>query len=369
MEHRRGAARDRGGRARRDRAAAPARIAPTSCAAARSTTRRPAPSKMDLRNYGIGAQILRDLNVGRMRAARQAAQDAQHGGLRPRGHRLRRDRRPRTRHPGSAKPACRSSASRRRPRGAGRRVGIVLSRFNPEIGEGLLAGALRALSESGVRRRRRHGGDACPARWRRRSRCSASRRRGGYDALVALGAVIRGETYHFEIVANESAAGVAERAARDRHPDRQRHPHLRDRRAGRARAWMPRVSRPTQAALEIANLLDALSARRRRADVVAAPPRARARAAGPLPAPARRQRAGDDSRSNSPTARTSPTPTRRSLDALWRGVHTEPAALVDALRAASSTAPPAELSPIERSILRDRRLGARCTSRRRRTAW
>ena len=32
---------------------------------------------------------------------------------------------------------------------------------------------------------------------------------GDYDALVALGAVIRGETYHFEIVANESAAGVA----------------------------------------------------------------------------------------------------------------------------------------------------------------
>jgi 6,7-dimethyl-8-ribityllumazine synthase len=32
---------------------------------------------------------------------------------------------------------------------------------------------------------------------------------GDYDALVALGAVVRGETYHFEIVANESAAGLA----------------------------------------------------------------------------------------------------------------------------------------------------------------
>ena len=32
--------------------------------------------------------------------------------------------------------------------------------------------------------------------------------KGGYDALVALGCVIRGETYHFELVANESAAGV-----------------------------------------------------------------------------------------------------------------------------------------------------------------
>jgi 6,7-dimethyl-8-ribityllumazine synthase len=33
--------------------------------------------------------------------------------------------------------------------------------------------------------------------------------RGGFDALVALGCVIRGETYHFELVANESAAGVS----------------------------------------------------------------------------------------------------------------------------------------------------------------
>ena len=32
--------------------------------------------------------------------------------------------------------------------------------------------------------------------------------KGGYDALVALGCVIRGETYHFELVSNESAAGV-----------------------------------------------------------------------------------------------------------------------------------------------------------------
>jgi 6,7-dimethyl-8-ribityllumazine synthase len=32
---------------------------------------------------------------------------------------------------------------------------------------------------------------------------------GGYDALIALGAVIRGETYHFEIVSNEAASGIA----------------------------------------------------------------------------------------------------------------------------------------------------------------
>ena len=57
----------------------------------------------------------------------------------------------------------------------GLRVGIVLSRFNAKVGEGLLAGALRALSEAGVAE-----GDitvvSVPARWSRRSRCSNWRR-------------------------------------------------------------------------------------------------------------------------------------------------------------------------------------------------
>jgi len=92
--------------------------------------------------------------------------------------------------------------------GAGRRVGIVLSRFNPEIGEGLLAGALRALSEAGVAETdvtlvSVPGALESPLALQR----LAQTRR--FDALVALGAVIRGETYHFEIVANESAAGVS----------------------------------------------------------------------------------------------------------------------------------------------------------------
>ena len=92
--------------------------------------------------------------------------------------------------------------------GAGRRVGLVLSRFNPEIGEGLLAGALRALRECGVAD---HdvtlvsvpGALETPLALQRLAQTHR------YDALVALGAVIRGDTYHFQIVANESAAGVA----------------------------------------------------------------------------------------------------------------------------------------------------------------
>src|SRR6516225_8915712 len=88
------------------------------------------------------------------------------------------------------------------------RVGIVLSKFNAEIGEQLLQGALRALAESGVGERSISiatvpGALETPLALQRMAQT------GDYDALVALGAVIRGETYHFEIVANESAAGLA----------------------------------------------------------------------------------------------------------------------------------------------------------------
>jgi 6,7-dimethyl-8-ribityllumazine synthase len=93
-------------------------------------------------------------------------------------------------------------------RGDARRVAIVQSRFNPRIGEGLLAGALRALREAGVAE-----GDitlvTVPGALEiplALQRLAQSR---DFDALVAVGAVIRGDTYHFEIVANESAAGVA----------------------------------------------------------------------------------------------------------------------------------------------------------------
>jgi|SRR5271165_1980479 len=87
------------------------------------------------------------------------------------------------------------------------RVGIVLSRFNPAIGELLLQGARRALSEAGVDTgavalATVPGALEVPLALQRMAQS------GDYDALVALGAVIRGETYHFEIVANESAAGV-----------------------------------------------------------------------------------------------------------------------------------------------------------------
>ena len=92
--------------------------------------------------------------------------------------------------------------------GHGFRVAIVQSRFNPVIGDGLLGGALRALGECGVADENVTvvtvpGALETPLALQRLAQT------GDYDALVALGAVIRGETYHFEIVSNESAAGVS----------------------------------------------------------------------------------------------------------------------------------------------------------------
>ena len=85
---------------------------------------------------------------------------------------------------------------------------IVQSRFNPSIGKGLLAGALRALKEARVADDRITvvtvpGALEAPLALQRLAQS------GHYDALVALGAVIRGDTYHFDIVANESASGIS----------------------------------------------------------------------------------------------------------------------------------------------------------------
>jgi 6,7-dimethyl-8-ribityllumazine synthase len=87
------------------------------------------------------------------------------------------------------------------------RIAIVQSRFNPAIGEGLLVGAVRALREAGVPDDRVTI-VTVPGALEAPLALQGLAQTGDFDALVVLGAVIRGETYHFEIVANESAAGV-----------------------------------------------------------------------------------------------------------------------------------------------------------------
>ncbi len=91
--------------------------------------------------------------------------------------------------------------------GAGLRVGIVVSRFNSAVGDGLLAACTAALAKLGVPETAIRivsvpGALEAPLALQKMANS------GSFDALVALGAVIRGETYHFEIVANESASGI-----------------------------------------------------------------------------------------------------------------------------------------------------------------
>src|SRR4051812_17721025 len=91
--------------------------------------------------------------------------------------------------------------------GAGLHIGIVVARFNSEIGQGMLASCTAALTALGVR-----GGDVktitVPGALEVPLALQKMAGSGKFDALIALGAVIRGETYHFEIVSNESANGV-----------------------------------------------------------------------------------------------------------------------------------------------------------------
>jgi 6,7-dimethyl-8-ribityllumazine synthase len=91
--------------------------------------------------------------------------------------------------------------------GAGLAVGIVMSRFNPDICEGLLAAAVEALKDLGVAERDISIGTV-PGALEIPLALQTLAQSGKVDALIALGAVIRGETYHFEVVANDACRGV-----------------------------------------------------------------------------------------------------------------------------------------------------------------
>lgn len=93
--------------------------------------------------------------------------------------------------------------------GKGKKIGIVLSRFNREIGDGLLSACYQELLKLGV-----NADDitiaTVPGALETPLVLQHMALKDEYDALVALGAIIRGETYHFEVVANESARGISE---------------------------------------------------------------------------------------------------------------------------------------------------------------
>ena len=87
------------------------------------------------------------------------------------------------------------------------RVGIVQARFNEGVTNALHAACLAELTALGVRDENiTHV--TVPGALEVASALQMLARRGDVDALVALGCIIRGETYRFELVANESGAGV-----------------------------------------------------------------------------------------------------------------------------------------------------------------
>jgi 6,7-dimethyl-8-ribityllumazine synthase len=95
--------------------------------------------------------------------------------------------------------------------GLGVRIGIVMSRFNEDVCEGLLDACRDELIKCGVR-----GEDVMlitvPGALEIPVALQKLAQSRNCDALIALGSVIRGETYHFEIVANESARGLTDLA-------------------------------------------------------------------------------------------------------------------------------------------------------------
>jgi 6,7-dimethyl-8-ribityllumazine synthase len=99
-------------------------------------------------------------------------------------------------------------APRDRPSARGLRVAIVRSLFNRKVTDGLLAGAREALAEMGAADDRVAVYDL-PGAFELPLAAQAAARTGRFDAVVALGAVIEGETDHYEHVAREAASGLA----------------------------------------------------------------------------------------------------------------------------------------------------------------
>lgn len=89
----------------------------------------------------------------------------------------------------------------------GLRIGIVSARFNPDIGDGLYSACIAELVRLGVAATD-IASVSVPGALEIPLVLQTMAQSGKFDALVAIGCVIRGETYHFEVVSNESARGV-----------------------------------------------------------------------------------------------------------------------------------------------------------------
>ena len=94
------------------------------------------------------------------------------------------------------------------PSGNGLRVALLRSAFNVAIVDGLAKGARAALTRAGVASRAITTVEV-PGAFELPLAAAAAAHSGRFDAIVALGAVIRGETDHYEHIAREASAGLA----------------------------------------------------------------------------------------------------------------------------------------------------------------
>lgn len=93
--------------------------------------------------------------------------------------------------------------------GSERRFAIVVSRFNEPVSKRLLEGALAAFGEAGISEEKLLVAWV-PGAFEIPSAAAKLARSGDFDALLCLGAVIRGETPHFDYICEETARGLGE---------------------------------------------------------------------------------------------------------------------------------------------------------------
>lgn len=140
--------------------------------------------------------------------------------------------------------------------GDGLRIGIVQARFNAPVTNALAEGCIAELQRLGVSARNiRHV--TVPGALEVPVALQAMASTDDYDALIALGCIIRGETYHFELVANESGAGVS-RVSLD-HEIPVANAILTVENEAQALARVNKGAEAAQAAVEMTHLLDDLS--------------------------------------------------------------------------------------------------------------
>jgi 6,7-dimethyl-8-ribityllumazine synthase len=138
--------------------------------------------------------------------------------------------------------------------GRGLRIGIVMSRFNKDICEGLLSSCMTELERLDVTDVLIVNVPGALEHPLVLQKMALSEK---FDALIAIGAVVRGDTYHFEVVANESSRGILDVQLQTGVPianailtvDTEEQAHVRMQEKGRDAA---------QVAVEMANLLKQL---------------------------------------------------------------------------------------------------------------